>query len=604
MSLPIRTTLLFLAASLPLASRAASISIPDAPAVGSTNPVQADLRVPRPGTQPCTVPLFTQQGFNDFTDKSFAYTPPAGCAGPYAKIVFVSDFSVTAGRQFDRTLFVAIGGLNVFFGTTQEPSALVSPAWHLERDLTDYAAALSAPQSGTASLGNLVDSTYTGLITGSASLLFYPADAANPAPRVPDAVLPLANGAVSLAKTADTLSKTLTLPTNGERVYLDVIAQSQASDEFWWTCAPSDIAAQVQNCGNTGFRETEVTIDGQPAGVAPIYPWIYTGGIDPRLWRPVVGVQTLNFVPYRVDLTPFAGLLANGAAHTIALSVFNAQDHFSTTAALLVFRDPGAATVTGALTANTLTAAPAPVVSETLTTAADGSVSGPVSVVSTRDFTIAGTLQTSHGKVDTTLRQTIAFSNVQNYSITASVYGQTIEQNTNIASTTTTVGTSGTSVLTRSSQWPLSLGYTYTSNPDGSAAQTSQVDQSNVLNLSAAPAGAATYTSALVDRVVNSDTLLFNSAGASTGSNTGLGRQQVRFTDSDGSCYDRTVTTSAGAVTGVNDLCAKSVATAASAAPVAGSDNGGGAFGIGALASLFALVPLRRRQRGVASRRS
>ena len=104
--------------------------------------------------------------------------------------------------------------------------------------------------------------------------------------------------------------------------------------------------------------------------------------------------------------------------------------------------------------------------------------------------------------------------------------------------------------------------------------------------------------------MVNSDTLLFNSAGASTGSNTGLGRQQVRFTDSDGSCYDRTVTTSAGAVTGVNDLCAKSVATAASAAPVAGSDDGGGAFGIGALASLFALVPLRRRQRGVASRRS
>jgi len=55
---------------------------------------------------------------------------------------------------------------------------------------------------------------------------------------------------------------------------------------------------------NTAFRESEVTIDGNPAGVAPVYPWIFTGGIDPELWIPIPGVQTLNFKPYRVNLTP------------------------------------------------------------------------------------------------------------------------------------------------------------------------------------------------------------------------------------------------------------------------------------------------------------
>jgi hypothetical protein len=587
----------------PLSLHAAVLNIPAPPAAGSTNPVQADLLVPRPSSTPCSVPLFTQQGFNDFNDKSFQYIPPTGCPGPYAKVIFTSDFSVTAGVQFDRTLFVAIGGVNVYFGTTQEPSALVSPAWHLERDITDYAAALAAPQAGFASLGNLVDSTYTGMITGSGSLLFYPADSANPAASVPDVVLPLSADAVSLASTTDQLSKSLTLPTNGERLYLDVIAQSQGSDEFWWTCAPSDIASTVENCGNSAFRETEVTVDGTPAGVAPIYPWVYTGGIDPRLWRPVVGVQTLGFVPYRVDLTPFAGALADGAAHTIALSVFNAQDHFATTATLLVFRDPGAATVSGSVVSNTLAAAPVPVVTENLTTAEDGSITGPVSVTSTRDFSISGTLQTSQGTVTTTVTQTIDYSNVQNYQITASVYGQTIEQNTNITSTTTTVSPAGGATLTRSSQWPISLGYTYVTNADGSASQASQIDQSYVLAATSSPVGAAAYSSNLLDRVVSSDTLLFDSTGAVTGSSTGIGRQQYRFTDSDGSCYDRTVTASAGAVVGVDDVCAKSVASSSSGTgstlPIGGPDTGGalGPEVVALLAVMAALQVCRQRRR-------
>jgi len=72
-----------------------------------------------------------------------------------------------------------------------------------------------------------------------------------------------------------------------------------------------------------------VTIDGTPAGIAPVAPWIFTGGIDPFLWFPLPGVQTLNFIPYRVDLTPFAATLSNGQQHTIALSVCNANTWFS-----------------------------------------------------------------------------------------------------------------------------------------------------------------------------------------------------------------------------------------------------------------------------------
>ncbi len=50
----------------------------------------------------------------------------------------------------------------------------------------------------------------------------------------------------------------------------------------------------------------------------------------------IVGIHTLNFEPYRVDLAPFAALLGNGRPHSVAVSVYNANGYFSATATLLL----------------------------------------------------------------------------------------------------------------------------------------------------------------------------------------------------------------------------------------------------------------------------
>src|SRR5262249_31494647 len=144
--------------------------------------------------------------------------------------------------------------------------------------------------------------------------------------RRPDWVLPLsasAAGSTAPLATADQhLAVTFqSLPKNIERAFLDVFTQSQAQDEFWYFNLPDDVANTFQDYGNTAFREAEISIAGQPAGVAPVYPCIYPGGVDPLLWRPIPGVQTLAFEPYRVDLTPFAGLLSNGQPHTFSIGV-------------------------------------------------------------------------------------------------------------------------------------------------------------------------------------------------------------------------------------------------------------------------------------------
>ena len=121
---------------------------PSTPVMGSGNTVTANAPVPRPTTQPCTVTLFQNFDFADFNPKPFNYTPPANCPGPWAAVVFEADWSVDAGRQFDRTAEIWIGGANVFFGTTSEPSHDVMRTWHTESNLTEFSPLFSVAQQG------------------------------------------------------------------------------------------------------------------------------------------------------------------------------------------------------------------------------------------------------------------------------------------------------------------------------------------------------------------------------------------------------------------------------------------------------------------------
>jgi hypothetical protein len=261
-----------------------------------------------------------------------------------------------------------------------------------------------------------------------------------------------------LFQPTDQFSTVFTLPANIERVYLDVVSQSQSIDEQWYACFPNDLASinDVYGCGNTDFRETEITIDGQPAGIAPVSPWVFTGFL-PDQWVPSPGVQTLDFVPYRVNLTPFAGSLNDGKPHTVSLSVFNDDSYFAETASLLLFLDKGSAQVTGALSRNTL-GAPNPLVTENLQ--GTSTVTGTIGVTSDRRFRISGYVNTSHGKVSTTVQQHQYFSSTQTINFDT-VNFTVLDQNTavqNKVSTTTTVsGDEGTVVSHENFSFPINV---------------------------------------------------------------------------------------------------------------------------------------------------
>jgi len=530
---------------------------PPTPQVGSSNPITAEPSVPRPHTQPCIVPLLQNQVFADFNPKPISYTPPSACPGPWAKVVFIGDFTVTAGRQFDRTAAFYLGHANIYYGTTAEPRAILSPSWHVERDVTDLTAIFKSPQTGQADLANFVGVsngvTYDGIIYANAALEFYPAEWSERAPRTPDIVVPV-NGpggdAGTLNTTSDQITQTLNLPTNVERVYLDVIAQSQSNDEFWYFCVPNDQASNLLSCGNTAFRETEVTIDGQPAGVAPVYPWIYTGGIDPYLWEPIPGVQTLDFKPYRVDLTPFAGLLSDGNPHTIGVSVFNANSYFLATANLLAYTDHDKQQVTGGIISNTLTAAPAPVVTENISVDSTGTTfTGNVSVASNRKFAIRGYVITSHGRVETTVEQTVDFLNNQQFNVSPATDIQNAQQTTTIDSRISTRDAFFVNTTEHHFSYPLTIDFSFLVNPDGSLSQTTTVDQKDLINESKTLNDFRFYDSKLSNEVHATDTR----SGASFGPSGNQTTQTYRANDSLGHCYSRTLTAADKKLTSVID---------------------------------------------------
>jgi hypothetical protein len=424
----------------PVQAATTGVGMINPPQIGSQNVASADPQIAVPTVSPIVVPLFTNYRFDDFLGKPFTFTPPAQ-HGRWSKIVFVGHFACTAGHQFDRTCTVFVNNANVFFGTTAEPTARLAPSWIVERDVTDYASLLNAAGDGKVTLGNLVDSRYSGVLTGSAELDFYPVPRESSSVERPTKIVPLnvMNSPAALRTTIDSLKLTTALPRNVVRAYLDVIAQSQGNDEFWYTNVPDSLAKELQNNGGTAFRETEVYIDGRPAGVAPVFPWIYTGGINPSLWIPIPGVQTLNFKPYRVDLTPFAGLLSNGHPHTISCRVFNANDNFSTAAALLLYCDPKRLEVSGEVTIDTLTANPRPSVISSVHARAGQQPSGLIDVTSNRVFVIAGFVDTSSGRVMTKLQGQCSFDNYQSYVNHSDEQEQKIAQKTGTLSTTTTL---------------------------------------------------------------------------------------------------------------------------------------------------------------------
>ncbi|MFJ3672773.1 peptide-N4-asparagine amidase [Streptomyces sp. NPDC090106] len=353
------------------------------------DPVTAAPPVTRPAGRSCEVTV-AEARFRDFTPYQGTYTPPAGCGDRWSKVVLRLDGEVK-GRQYDRLGYLRVGGVEIFRTSTPEPSP-DGIEWSVEKDVTRYSDTLRAGRDVEMLIGNVVDDTYTGVIDVKVTLTFYPGA---PAARdTPDRVLTLAG------------DSTLSTPRNSERIVAEVYATGSGGgcEEYWYLTVPD---TAPYSCKATGgpYREVQISVDGQLAGIAAPFPHVWTGGwSNPFLWYVVPGPRAFDVQPIAYDLTPFAGLLNDGRPHRVEVDVVGVpegQSGWSAPVNVLVWQDEKSARVTGKLTAHS---AGELANSSTYTPGSEHRLD----TEGGHRLTVSGYVDTSHGRVTTTVRRTLA----------------------------------------------------------------------------------------------------------------------------------------------------------------------------------------------------
>jgi hypothetical protein len=358
-----------------------------------------------PDTRHCSVEIVRNQ-FKNFDPYTSTYTPPAACQGPWSKVVLRMHGEVK-GVQYDRLGHITIGGVGVFRTSTPEPST-DGIAWDVQKDVSSYIPLLRTTQPVVMELGNVVNETYTGILDITVTLDFYMTGPGAPAAKTANEVLPLQDQ----RREDSDLIGTATLPRNTTRLLGEIYVTGSGGgcEEFWDTSAPESTGYSCPD--GSPYREVEISIDGRPAGIALPYPYIYTGGwSNPYAWRPSPAPRAFDIKPLTYDLTPFAGLLTDGKPHEFRVHVAGVpagQSGWFTVPNLHVWTDAKRSQTSGGLTSYAVT----PLTKTDDVTGVPGEA-GSVRMKTTRSLKISGYVDTSAGRIRTTVQRTL--SNVSDH---------------------------------------------------------------------------------------------------------------------------------------------------------------------------------------------
>ncbi|KAI5862428.1 peptide N-acetyl-beta-D-glucosaminyl asparaginase amidase A-domain-containing protein [Durotheca rogersii] len=287
------------------------------------------------GADASTVLLFEHSFTNSYGYPFVGnYTPPDH---DFDRVVL--NFTVLVrGRQYDRTGVLYLGDTEVWRTTTAEPTSY-GIRWVWLKDVTPFLSLWKRPQTLIFDLENIVDNTYTGILNTTLTATFFkgPVGAGGSGRAPADLIIPISEGTGSTGEPSQftypeqEATSTVSFPRNANRAVFTVDVKGQGDEEFWWSNVPqsatdtfkADYGAMP---GYSPFREVQVLIDDQLAGVSWPFPVIFTGGVVPQLHRPIVGIEAFDIRESEIDITPWLPLLCNGEDHTFNIRVVGLED--------------------------------------------------------------------------------------------------------------------------------------------------------------------------------------------------------------------------------------------------------------------------------------
>lgn len=335
------------------------------------------------------------------------------------------------GRQFDRLGLMYLGDIEVFRTSTAEPTRN-GIMWTYIKEMHQYNVLWKTEQKIVFDLGNLINEIYTGTYHATLSATFFTVPGSQ---AVSDLILPIsakrssANTGSAFSLPSQIASVAYQLPQNIDRAVISISACGQMAEEFWYTnVLSSEVdtfpASTGPLSGYSPFREVQLLIDGHLAGVSWPFPVIFTGGISPALWRPIVGIDAFDLREHEIDITPWLPLLCDGGSHTFEIRVVGLDDDGSGHAALsqtvgsywvvtgkiFLFLDNGGSVTTGSSPA--VNAPPPQIkVSSTITTTSTGTNKTlKYDTAVKRKISISSTITTSCGSRHVYWTQHLSYS--------------------------------------------------------------------------------------------------------------------------------------------------------------------------------------------------
>ena len=354
------------------------------------------------------------------------YTPP-----PCSFNRVTMNFTVTTqGRQFDRLGIMYLGGVEVFRTSTAEPTS-AGIVWTYVKEMEQYNALWNDTQEIVFALPNIVNDVYTGPLATTLTATFF---TVSHSPATADQILSIAGnpsgtwGAAFQVPNDGPASVELELPKNVERAVISISACGQQAEEFWYTNVFNDDTDTFPDTvgelyGFSPFREVQLLIDGQLAGVSWPFPIVFTGGIVPGFWRPIVGIDAFDLRQHEIDVTPWLPLLCDGASHTFEIRVVGLNDNktlsetvgsfWLLTGTVFLFLDKAGSSTTGTMELST--SMPMPQISVSSSTTLDSTGANDTLTYTTnvsRQLSISSTITTSSGTRPVSWTQTLAYSNL------------------------------------------------------------------------------------------------------------------------------------------------------------------------------------------------
>lgn len=363
------------------------------------------------------------------------YTPP-DCDFNRVAINFTV---VSEGRQFDRLALMYFNDTEVWRTSTAEPTTAPGIRWTYLKDMTEYLSLWNSPQKLIFDLGNLITDVYTGDFNTTLTATFFLDDSVDVATASPaDLIIPISarqsasDGVSQFTLPADNATNTIAFPQNVKRAVFSVSANGQSTEEFWWSnVLQSDVSAFAATAGTfygySPWREVQVFIDGQLAGVDWPFPVIFTGGVVPSLHRPIVGPDAFDLKEHEIDITPWLGVLCDGANHTFTIYVAGLLDNggseatitqtvgssWYVTGKIFVWLDSDADSITTGTAPVISAGEPEITVSQSLTTSANGTVNETLTydTAVSRSYSVSATITSQNSSSTVGWTQSLSYSN-------------------------------------------------------------------------------------------------------------------------------------------------------------------------------------------------